>query len=135
MAGTKKTTAAKSSAKAVTTKAAETKKAETSAAPEVKEAPKAEAKTTAKKAAAKTAAKPAAKRTTAKKAAVVSEVHVEFSGRSYAKEDLVKIAQDIWQYDLEKKPEDFKSVSLYIKMEENKVYYVINDEVEGSFDI
>lgn len=133
MAETKKTAAAKPSAKAV-----ETKKEETSAAPVVKEAPKAEAKktTTRKTSAKKAAAKPAAaKRTTVKKAAVAADVHVEFSGRSYAKEDLVKIAQDIWQYDLEKKPEDFKTVSLYVKMEENKVYYVINDEVEGSFAI
>ena len=50
-------------------------------------------------------------------------------------EDLVKIARDVWQFDLHKKPEDFKAVELYVKTEESTVYYVINGNVTGSFGI
>ena len=50
-------------------------------------------------------------------------------------EDLVKIAKDVWKYDLNQKEEDFKSVELYVKPEESVVYYVINGEVQGNFGI
>lgn len=62
-------------------------------------------------------------------------VTVQFSGKSYSTEDLVKIAKDIWVYDLGKDEADFKSVELYVKTEESTVYYVINDEVQGSYSI
>lgn len=65
----------------------------------------------------------------------VGNVTVQFSGKSYSTEDLVKIAKDVWVYDLGKDVADFKSVELYVKTEENTVYYVINDEVQGSFNI
>lgn len=135
MAETKKTAAAKTAAKA------EAKKAETTTAA-AQEAPKAEAKkSTAKKTTAKktTTKKAAAKTTTvkaaAKKADSTAVVHLQFAGKSYTTEDLVKSAKDVWQYDLNQKPEDFKTVSLYVKPEENLVYYVINDEVSGNFYI
>ena len=63
------------------------------------------------------------------------KVTVQFSGKSYSTEDLVKIAKDIWVYDLGKDEADFKSVELYVKTEESTVYYVINDEVQGSYSI
>lgn len=153
MAETKKTAVAKPTAKAVAAaKAAEPKKeeAKTEEVAAVKEAPKAETKKattkkaaeTKKPAAKKTAAKkPAAKKaTTTKKAAAKKTdsevaVHLQFAGKSYTTEDLVQIAKDVWQYDLNRKPEDFKKVSLYVKPEENQAYYVINDDVEGSFGI
>lgn len=45
------------------------------------------------------------------------------------------MAKDVWQYDLGKKAADLKSVDLYVKPEENKVYYVMNGDVTGDFDI
>ena len=63
------------------------------------------------------------------------KVTVQFSGKSYSTEDLVKIAKDIWVYDLGKDEADFKSVELYVKTEESTVYYVINGEVQGSYRI
>lgn len=77
----------------------------------------------------------AAKTTTTRKAAVKESVHLEFSGKSYTTEDLVKIAKDVWKYDLKKKVGDFKSVELYVKPEESVVYYVINGEEKGQFNI
>lgn len=77
----------------------------------------------------------AAKTTTTRKAAVKENVHLEFAGKSYTSEDLVKIAKDVWKYDLKKKVGDFKAVELYVKPEESVVYYVINGEEKGQFNI
>ena len=83
---------------------------------------------------AKTAKAPA--RRTAKKAPEVKgNVTVQFSGKSYSTEDLVKIAKDVWKYDLGREEADFKSVELYVKPEESSVYYVVNEEVKGNFSI
>ena len=125
---------------------AEAKKTTTKAA-EKKTAPKATVKKTAapKAAAAKTAVKteakktaPAVKKTTTrtKKAAAVKEtVSIQFAGKEYTTEQLVKIAKDVWEFDLKKDPADFKEVQLYVKPEEAKAYYVINGTEAGSFNI
>lgn len=90
------------------------------------------------KAAAKTTKAPA-KKTTAKKTTAKAEVKVEmniqFGGKSYTTEDLVKIAKDVWKYDLKQKAADFKSVELYVKPEDGMAYYVINGKEAGSFYI
>lgn len=153
MAETKKTVNVTPAAKAVAAQAADTKteEAQTTSAASAEESKKAPArKTTAKKAAAKkastkktaaakktTTAKTTTKttKTTAKKTAVKETLHVQFAGKSYTTEDLVKIAKDVWKYDLKMKVGDFKSVELYVKPEEQVVYYVINGEVSGSFAI
>ncbi len=98
-----------------------------------KEAVKKEAvkKETVKKEAVK---KEAVKKEVTKKAESVI-VKFEFSGKSYANEDLVKIAKDVWKFDLGKKESEFKSVELYVKPEELVAYYVINGNVTGSFTI
>ena len=141
----------KATAKVVAKVPAEEKKVEVKAAevkaPEVKAEVKKEAvkKTpAAKKAPAKKA--PAAKKETvkketvkkapaAKKPVVKEEVNFQFSGKSYTSEDLIRIAKDVWKYDLNGKEEDFKNVELYVKPEENTAYYVINGDVTGSFFI
>lgn len=89
----------------------------------------------AKKETAKTTTAKKATRTTAKKVAVKESLHLEFAGKSYTTEDLVKIAKDVWKYDLKRKVGDFKSVELYVKPEESVVYYVINGDVAGNFGI
>jgi hypothetical protein len=96
-----------------------------------KEAPKKEA---VKEVVKKEAAPKTAKKAPAKNAELKSELHIQFGGKSYSEEDLLNIAKDVWKYDLNKKPEELASVELYVKTEENKVYYVMNEET-GSFDI
>lgn len=94
------------------------------------------AKAVAEKAAtAKKAVKATAKKATAKKTEIKATVSVQFDGKSYTNEELVKIAKDVWKYDLKKKVGDFKTVELFVKPEESIVYYVINGEVMGSFGI
>lgn len=105
---------------------------------EVKAPVKAEAKKpAAKKETAKkeTAKKAPAKKPAAKKAELKSEISVQFSGKSYSQEDLLKIAKDVWKYDLKQKAADLTSIELYVKPEENMVYYVMNKEITGSFYI
>ena len=131
MAETKKTTdkAVKETAPKAAVKKTAAKKAE----------PKTAAKAETKAAAPKAAAKKTATKTTAaktKKAAAVKEnICIQFSGREYTTEQLVKIAKDVWEYDLKKDPADFKEVQLYVKPEEAVAYYVINGTEAGSFAI
>lgn len=70
-----------------------------------------------------------------KKAEVKETVNFQFSGKSYTPEALLSICKDVWKYDLNGKEEDFKSVELYVKPEENTTYYVINGNITGSFFI
>ena len=128
MATTKKETEAKAE-KAVkeTAKAAKTTKA---TATKTEKAAKAETK---EKAVKETAKKPAAKKTT--KSEVKVSMNVQFGGKSYTTEELVKIAKDVWRYDLKQKAADFKSIELYVKPEDGMAYYVINGKEAGSFYI
>ncbi len=134
--------------------AAETK------APEGKEETKKEAKAPAKKETAKKAApkKTTAKKTTAKKVVEKAEekpaekpvekaagkkavkkevtpvVHLQFGGKGYSVEDIQKMASDVWKFDLQHE-EEYASLELYVKPEENRVYYVFNGDIAGSFGI
>lgn len=156
MATEKKTVTVKPIAKTVAAKAEEVKAApaaakaeEVKAAPVAKEEKKAPAKKAAapkkeaaKKAPAKKAEAPkaAAKKAPAKKAAApkaaakkAATLYVQFADKSYSMDELVKIAEDVWVYDLGKKAADMKSVEIYVKPEESRAYFVVNGEENGSF--
>lgn len=60
---------------------------------------------------------------------------IQFAGKSYNNVELVKIAKDVWKYDLDKDVNDIRTIDLYVKPEENKVYFVVNGTEEGSFCI
>ena len=140
----KKTATAKPVAKAVAAKVEEKKveaapvKAEAPAkkeaakkAPVKKEAVKKEA---AKKAPVKKEA--AKKEAPAKKAAAKKEaIYVQFAGKSYSNEELLKIAKDVWVYDMGQKVADMKAVEIYVKPEESMAYFVVNGTENGSFMI
>ena len=125
-----KTVSAKQDKKTV--KAAEVKTAEK----EVKAAKTAEKEVKELKPAktAKAAAKPAAK-APAKKAAVKETIYLQYLGKEIDKEDLMKQVKEIWTKEQKRKVSDMKSVSLYLKPEENAAYYVINEEVSGKIDL
>ena len=130
--------AAKAEEKAAAVKPAE--KAEEKAVA-VKPTEKAEEKAATVKAAEKPAVEKTAarkapvKKTPAKKAELKSSICMQFGGKSYSQEDLIKIARDVWKYDLKQKVGSLESVELYVKPEENMVYYVMNKEFTGSFYI
>lgn len=92
-----------------------------------------EKKAAEKKEAAKKAAP--AKKAAEKKTDVKVSLSVQFDGKSYTTDDLVKIAKDVWKYDLKQKAADFKSVDLYVKPEEGMAYYVVNGKEAGGFYI
>lgn len=117
--------------------AAEKAKAETKTEVKAPAAKKPGRKPAAKKPGRKPAAakKETTKTTTTRKAAVKETIHVQFSGKTYSADELVKIAKDVWKYDLKRKVGDFKNVELYVKPEESIVYYVINGEERGHFAI
>lgn len=123
----KATVTVKPAAKAVAaTKAAEVKEVKAAEVPAKKPVVK---KTTAAKKA------PARKAAPAKKDTLKATVNLQFAGKSYTDADLIKIAKDVWKYDLGRKAADFKSVELYVKPEESRAYYVVNGEITGSFAI
>ncbi len=122
-------------AKKNTTDAAEKKPvAKTTAAKKTAEK-KEEVKDTAVKAEVKAEVKPA--KATAKAAAkdVKTKIAVQFGGKGYETEDFVKMAKDVWKFDLKREVADLKQIDLYVKPEESKVYYVFNGSELGSFDI
>ena len=113
-----------------TTKAAATTAVKTATAAKVEpakvEAPKAEVKEEVKVAPAKKAvAKPAEKKVEEKKA----ELYVQFSGFEFSYDELLeKVKAD---YIAQTGKKAISSTKLYLKPEELKVYYVINDKFMG----
>lgn len=77
----------------------------------------------------------ALKKNEVKKGSIDTKICVQFNGKDYSTLDLMKMAKDVWVYDCEKKGTELKSAELYVKPEEDKVYYVFNGEVSGSFII
>lgn len=134
--------AAKATVKKMPVKAEEVK-AEVPKAEEVKaDTPKAEKPATEKKPAKTAEKKSTGKKTVAKAAAkstakkeIKAEISVQFDGKSYSQEDLIKIAKDVWKYDLNQKVGDLTSIELYVKPEEHRAYYVMNKDFAGSFNL
>lgn len=134
---TQVTEAAKETVKAVKAETA-AKPAEATAAqmkaPAVKKPT--EKKTPEKKAPAKkTAAKKTTtttKKTTAKKEIKVS-TFVQYFGKQVEEKEIIDNVKKAWT-DSGKKAEDIKTMELYIKPEENVVYYVVNETERGSVE-
>lgn len=126
------------------------KKAETAKAmaavptAEVSEAPKkAPKKTTGKKAAEK---KPVENKTTEivgkaeekaaveKKAEIVTSVYIQYAGKEVAAKDLVAAAKAAYLA-AGQKEEEIKTFDVYVKPEENAVYYAVNGEGSDDYKI
>ena len=108
-------------------KKAEVKKAEAKKAPAKKEAPKKEAP---KKEAPK---KAAAKKAPAKKAEVKETLAVQFAGKDYASDVIVKLVKDA--YKATKNKAAIKTLNVYVNTDDSRAYYVINDEFHGSVEL
>lgn len=81
------------------------------------------------------AVKEAVKKAPAKKTAVKEAVYLQYLGKEVNKDDLMKQVKEIWTKDLKNKVSDMKSVTLYLKPEENAAYYVINEETTGKIEL
>lgn len=138
MAAVKKVTTkpeVKATETAVKTAAPKTEEKAEVRKPEVKKPEVKKPEAPAKKEAVKKAEKKPVEKKETKKAEFKAALHVQFAGKSYAEEDLMKMAKDVWKYDLKQKAGDLVSVELYVKPEENMVYYVMNKDFTGSFYI
>lgn len=116
--------------KATETKIAEETTTGRKKAPAKKTASKAEAKEADTK---ETGAK--APKNAAKKEETKCSLQIQYAGKAYTLEELEKNVRAIWKEDLKQKAGDLQNIELYVKPEENKVYYVMNGEHKGSFDI
>ncbi|SER09330.1 hypothetical protein SAMN04487884_10231 [Butyrivibrio fibrisolvens] len=85
----------------------------------------------------KAAEKPTAKKTVTKKAtaSVKTKIELQYAEKNISYDDIVKNAKEFWTLELGNKAEDLKSLDLYVKPEENRVYYVANGKETGSFEL
>ena len=134
MARRKTQTTAKAAA-AVVKEAAKTEAVKTAAAPAeeaaVKEAPAAEAPA---KEAAPAAEKKATAKNPVKKQEIKTTVSVQYLGKDISDKDMVALVKKQWTASKHKISE-IKTMELYVKVEENTVYYVINGTEKGSVEI
>ena len=63
-----------------------------------------------------------------------TDFYVEFFGKQINKDEVVKEVKKNWT-DAGNKASDLKSLELYLKPEDNAVYYVINSTEEGSISL
>lgn len=63
-----------------------------------------------------------------------SDFFIEFNGKKTDDKALFKTAKEVWTKS-GKLIKDLNSVELYLKPEENKCFYVLNDADKGSFDV
>lgn len=61
-----------------------------------------------------------------------SNIYVEYQGIQKEQKDFVASVKEIWVKN-GNKIKDINSLDLYIKPEEQMVYYVINSDITGSF--
>ena len=80
------------------------------------------------------AAKKAVKKTAAKRTEVKTGISVQYMGKDVSDKEMIALVKKDWTAK-KNKIGDIKSMQLYVKVEENKVYYVINETETGSVDI
>nr|WP_297706703.1 DUF6465 family protein [uncultured Butyrivibrio sp.] len=130
----KKVEPAKTEAKAEAKKPAVKKATSTAKKPAVKKAePKKETKAAAKKPATKKA--PAKKAAKAESAAIKANIVLQYADKNVTFDTLVENAQNVYQYDMGKNLADVKKLDLYVKPEENTVYFVVNDKELGNYGL
>lgn len=66
-----------------------------------------------------------------------STYNVEFAGNQIESKEVIARAKKVWvdEGNKNRKVKDLKTMDLYLKPEENAVYYVFNEEESGSFPL
>ena len=62
-------------------------------------------------------------------------VYLQYLGKEISKDDLMERVKAIWTGELGKKASEIKSITLYLKPEENAAYFVVNGEETGRIDL
>ena len=77
--------------------------------------------------------KAAAKKAPAKKVEVKETFAVQFAGKDYASDVIVKLVKDA--YKATKNKAAIKTLNVYVNTDDSRAYYVINDEFHGSVEL
>ena len=137
---TKKKEAVAKAVKAAVVKTAVEKAAEAKKEKVKKEVTKKVAKTAVKKAAEKTAEKKTAAKKTAPAKKTVKEtirtnIILQYAGMNVTYDDLIKNAKNKYQFDMGGDVSGIKSIDLYVKPDDGKVYFVTNKKIEGDYNL
>lgn len=62
-------------------------------------------------------------------AKVNAKIELQYGDKAIGEEQLVSLAKEAYG------KKDIKNLDIYVKPEENKAYYVVNNDVTGSFDL
>ena len=68
-------------------------------------------------------------------AEVKTNLVLQYAGKDASYDELVQNAKNVFQYDMGGDPSSINKLDLFVKPDENKVYFVINDETQGSYDL
>lgn len=63
------------------------------------------------------------------------EMFVQYGDKEVNMKELLNRIEEIWTKDWSNKAEDMKSVKVYLKIEDNAAYFVINEDITGSFGL
>lgn len=80
----------------------------------------------------KTARKAAGEKKSSGTEAKVS-VMLQYAGKDISYDELVQNAKNKFQYDMGGDADAVKKINLYVKPDENRVYFVIDDNIEGDY--
>ena len=133
-AAEKKEAAPKAAAKKAPAKKAAEKKAPAKKAEAKPVEKKVEAKPVEKKAATKKeTVKTAVKKVAAKKTVAKESLAVQFAGKDYSTDAIMKLVKD--SYKATKNKAAIKTLNVYVNTDDSRAYYVVNDEFHGSVEI
>ena len=62
-------------------------------------------------------------------------IEIQYSYKHISNDELVQKSLDNFQYDLKGDPSKVKKLSIYVKPQEDKAYYVVDDKISGDIDI
>ncbi len=62
-------------------------------------------------------------------------ISLQYADKDIPYTDLIQNAKNKFQYDMGGDVVEIKDLDLYVKPDENKVYFVINKKIEGDYDL
>ena len=77
--------------------------------------------------------KAAAPKKTAAKVVAKETVAIQFAGKDLSTESLIKLAKE--DYKANKNKDAIKTLDVYVNVDDNRVYYVVNGNIEGNYAI
>ena len=67
--------------------------------------------------------------------ATTVNIVLQYGDKNITYDDLIQNAKNKFQYDMGGNADSVKEISLYVKPEENKVYFVMDNAIEGAYDL